>query len=423
MLSYQPTALQRRFLELIAERGYSSNAHVFLAWSLKGALCVERLQEAIRIAFTQHDSLLSYFPGEGTEYLKAAVSPDSALLTPLVLRDAWSDTALSQWRAKPFDLRRGPLFRVALAAERTSEIFLAFTFHHLVIDADSIPILARTLTHAYQRLPEASEPSAATYRMFAYSQLRVLTSSKGRRALWYWVSALRNLPSSQPLPFEARATTPPCHAQNLPSGSPPLSPCSTQQLARYAAVLGLTPFMLCLSLFFYVLMQTTGMQDHTVLVPIASRPATPIFRNTIGLFVNLLPIRVAGLGPPTFDHVRRALVTSFLKSLQYRFTPYSEICRHAVDGEPDSFSPLRRILVRYSSAGSPAHGLILPGTRVEFVAGNFPTGSPYDLELLIHIGTHSVELRFLSNGRLSAGTLKEIKRCYAAAFTKVVTQA
>ena len=58
----------------------------------------------------------------------------------------------TEFLAKPFDLEKGPLFRVALIECRPAHYYLVMLFHHVIVDETSIGIVCEDLSTAYNAL-------------------------------------------------------------------------------------------------------------------------------------------------------------------------------------------------------------------------------------------------------------------------------
>ena len=421
--AHLPSPAQKRYLRLIATRGYSKSAHLFLAWTLAGDLCISRLDKSIRNVLLRHDSLRTTFACVATGAPQAVVldAPAAPALRPA--QHMREPITLEQWRDRPFDISGGQLHRAALLPDGQGRTVLAFAFHHLIIDGESLPIFIRSLNTAYQHGSLTSAEREATYRMYAESQARSSLSLKGKRALRFWGDTLRDLPSIQLLPFErtqARRTAP-SHAVTASSTTLGLSVEQTKRLCVCASSFAVTPFTLSLGVFFRVLMQTTGAPDHTVVVPIDGRPSSVKFKNTIGLFVNPLPIRLIGAKHASTLEVLGRLAPLMLDVLRFRFTAYGDVCRVAGGPEITAKSPLRRIFARYDSSAMSHPDLRIDGVITEWLPQHEAMGSTHDLELLVCLRNGLIDLRFSSNGSLTPDELNELSALYADVLNHVLS--
>ncbi|MCT9935427.1 condensation domain-containing protein, partial [Planotetraspora sp. A-T 1434] len=128
----------------------------FAGLRLRGSLDVPALRSALSGLVARHESLRTTFEevdGRGVQVVHPPYDVDlpvrdlSALPGPE--REAELGRLLSAERARPFDLRRGPLLRPGLVRLAAGEHVLTLALHHIVTDGWSMGVLAEELGVLY----------------------------------------------------------------------------------------------------------------------------------------------------------------------------------------------------------------------------------------------------------------------------------
>ncbi len=111
---------------------------------------------------------------------------------------SWSDAELTsrleEEAHQPFDLERGPLFRIVVFRRSDRDLAILVGIHHIVSDFWSISVILRDLSRLYEveRDARAYEPSASELRYsdFVRWQAEMLAGPEGERHWDYWRQAL-----------------------------------------------------------------------------------------------------------------------------------------------------------------------------------------------------------------------------------------
>ncbi|MYW19366.1 amino acid adenylation domain-containing protein [Streptomyces sp. SID2955] len=182
--------------------------------------------------------------------------------------------------ARRFDPARPPLVRATLARHDTGAELL-LSFHHILLDGWSMPILEADLAALVAGRPL---PPAAPYRDY----LAWLARQDREKAETAWAQALEGLEPAPPLAPPAGADDGSCDraAVRLPAGL-------TTALGRRAAEAGVTLNTLVQAAWALVLARTTGGRDVVFGAVVSGRPHDlPGVEGMVGMFVNTLPVRV-----------------------------------------------------------------------------------------------------------------------------------
>ncbi|WP_053760602.1 non-ribosomal peptide synthetase [Streptomyces sp. AS58] len=199
------------------------------------------------------------------------------------LRETLGDEVAAQERAAGFDLASPPLLRCALVRLGEERGRLVLTFHHIVADGWSLPVLHRELM-AHYGTDTPALPAVTPYRDF----LRRLAARDHEAAREAWRTALSGLDE-------------PTRLVGAPAGGPPgqpahvrveLSESTTARLGERARELGVTLGTVVQGAWGLLLGRLTGRDDVVFGTTVSGRDSrVEGITSMVGLFINTLPTR------------------------------------------------------------------------------------------------------------------------------------
>ncbi|MGM9331166.1 amino acid adenylation domain-containing protein [Streptomyces murinus] len=266
--------------------------HVF---DVRGALDAARLRTAVRALLRRHPNLRAGF--------RQVDSGQTVQLIPRRVELPWEESDLSSLpaaeaeaelvriaakeHARRFDLAEPPLLRFSLVRLAAEHHRLIMTTHHILLDGWSTPILVRELTTLYGSHGDAAAlPRVTPYRQY----LGWLAGQDRPAAEAAWREALAGL--EQPT-----LLTPvdPTRAARMPERlTVELDEDRTAALADWARRQGVTMNTVLRAAWGLVLSRHTGQDDVVFGTVVAGRdPQLPGVEAMVGLFINMVPVRVA----------------------------------------------------------------------------------------------------------------------------------
>jgi amino acid adenylation domain-containing protein/non-ribosomal peptide synthase protein (TIGR01720 family) len=266
---------------------------VQLGVRLQGDLDPERMRTAVRALTVRHPALRARFVRDGLRE-PAQVIP-AAEPVPWDARDLRSVPAADREaeyaalsvaeRRHRFRLDADLLLRVVLVRVDDDEYRLLFTGHHLTFDGWSAELMVRDLLALY----EAGEQECALPAAMPYEEyLAWLHGQDHAAAISEWRLALAGLQG--PTLVAGRGYPGEKAARRIQMT---LTENETAALARTARSAGLTLNSIFQGAWALVLSHLTGLHDVVFGTTVAGRPADlPGIEETVGLFINGLPVRV-----------------------------------------------------------------------------------------------------------------------------------
>ncbi|MBM7773069.1 amino acid adenylation domain-containing protein/non-ribosomal peptide synthase protein (TIGR01720 family) [Actinokineospora baliensis] len=252
---------------------------------LEGPLEPAVLRAAARALIDRHANLRACFRRRKNGEVLAPV-PRAVELPwrELDLDESDWDGVLAADRVERFDLAQAPLLRVLLAKLGPNRHRLLLTYHHILLDGWSTPLLARELFQLYTAKGDASKlPAVRPYKDYL-SWLRNKDADAARAA---WAEALRGVEEPSLL---APGADPSGSAEQTPIALPDGLLDGMASLARSA---GVTLNTVVQAAWALLLARTLGRQDVVFGATVSGRPADlPGVESMIGLFINTVPVRV-----------------------------------------------------------------------------------------------------------------------------------
>ncbi|WXA80757.1 amino acid adenylation domain-containing protein [Pendulispora rubella] len=305
------------------------------AFDLAGTLRVDALEAALNEIVRRHEALRTVFLQEkGSPY--QIVQP----FHPVRLRMVDAETP-----PEPFDLAKGPLFRVELVRKGEREHLLALQIHHIVSDAWSFKLFTQELAALYADFvrggPPSLPPLPLQFSDYAIWERQWLRPERLEPQLAYWKSHLAGplpviqLPSDhvrQPKQTHRGAL----HRFYLPK---PLM----DAVKAFSQAASVTPFMTLLAAFQTLIYRYTGQEDVLVGSAFAGRGKREV-HGLIGFFVNTLPLRVHLGGEPSFAELLKRVREVALGAYANQDVPFIKLVQELQPDRDTSYAPLVQIM-------------------------------------------------------------------------------
>jgi amino acid adenylation domain-containing protein/non-ribosomal peptide synthase protein (TIGR01720 family) len=263
---------------------------------LRGRLDVEAFRRAWQGVVERHDALRSGFVWEELDRPLQVVRRRA----PLEFRlDDWRPLAagaqveamerhLAEDRARGFELPRAPLMRLALFRTGDAEHRLVWTYHHAVLDGWSLSLVFRDVVALYDAHAQGRAAPPAGGRSYR-DYVAWLQEQDLARAERFWRETLAGFSAPTPLGIE-RGPGPRSGYATERARVPEAVTAKLQALARRES---LTLGTVVQGAWALLLSRYGGEDDVAFGAVVSGRPAElEGVEDTVGLFINTLPVRV-----------------------------------------------------------------------------------------------------------------------------------
>ena len=299
--------------------------------TIAGALDQHRLRDAVHTVVARHPNLAARFCDKFGEPVQIIPADPVMAWRYLDLRehDRNPDGEIQQLsaaeRVAVRDLADRPTFRAALIRTAGNQHRAIFTFHHIVIDGWSLPILLQEIFASYfgERLP-----AAAPYRSVV--SWLAMQDHEAARAAWREVldgfdTPTLVAPSARPGPRGVESYR--------------LSAETTGALGELARSCHTTVSTVLQAAWAQTLMMLTGQHDVAFGAAVSGRPAELVGSETIvGLLINTVPVRARTTAATTVAELLAQLQRAHNNTLEHEHLALNEI--HRVTGHDRLFDTL-----------------------------------------------------------------------------------
>ncbi|WPZ32673.1 amino acid adenylation domain-containing protein [Thalassobaculum sp. OXR-137] len=293
-----------------------------------------------------------------------------------------------------FDLDRPPLFRITLVRRTALPPVLILAMHHIIGDGWTMQVFHRELAAFYAAARTGGTPDLAPLAI-QYRDYAVAQQQRDREAdAAFWADHLAGLDGPIRLPRDAT------DGAGGDRRSLRLSPACTARLRALAAAQGSTLSALILTIFTLFLHRLTRQDDLCIGMAVANR-GRPELEPLLGMFVNLLPIRIRIEDDMDVAALLQAVTRTAYAALDHQDHPYDLILR--AQRRDAGSGDLVRVVYAFQNAAEP-DGMAEPAATT--VPLSFPFAK-FDLSLIVEDpGPHlDLTLEF-DAGLLTAATVE-----------------
>jgi condensation enzyme len=318
------------------EANFGPRFIVAAGWRIAGQIDIAALHGALDAVVARHELLRTIVVRDAHPPYQQVFPPCSV---PLEIRDLPPATGLSadvraeklliEAELSSVDVAELPLLRAILGRLGERDSVLILVAHHSASDGWSMQVIMRDLAASYaarvDRRP-VQLPTVRQYREYAVWQQAAVAGPETGRSRKYWRDKLRGarifaMPADHAVPRE--------HIQPYSAHNFTIDAEVMAGLSNFARAMRSSPFMVLLAAFNMLANQITGTTDPVIYTLTTGRNE-PQFQDTVGLFLNFLPLRTQVAGCTSFREVMARTRATCLEAYQHEI-PIEHIVGEAPD--------------------------------------------------------------------------------------------
>ncbi len=325
--------------------------NVPIQFRLRGAISDEALTAAVQELIDRHSILRTRFRPDGRGGAIQEIAPSMrARIEKLTFSkngftDAgeWANHHASAFIQVPFDLEKGPLFRMQCLHLGEGEYRFVCCLHHIIFDGWSAPIFINEL---FDNLDlklgfklVTRPPLPVQYADFAAWERQPAQESRWLSALEYWRQQLRDLPALELPGDHPRQAAPSGRAGRLYFEIPAEVLTKLEMLTRQSEA---TTYMGFLAAFQFLLGRWSGQDDFSVGTAVANRNQKEL-QNLVGFFVNSLVLRADLRGAVSFTELLARVRTTARDAFAHQEMPFERLVEE-LHPNRELFNPLFQVV-------------------------------------------------------------------------------
>ncbi|GER91651.1 hypothetical protein KDW_58130 [Dictyobacter vulcani] len=226
-------------------------------------------------------------------------------------------------RLQEFQIAHAPLMRLFIARLGDEKYAVLWSYHHLLLDGWSLPLVMEYLFESYMALSQQREPQARSQTPYR-EYIRWLQLQDKPRAEQFWRQVLNGFTTPTPLGFDLKPAEEQEPGYNELSVYLPAE--QTQALTMLARQQQVTVNTLVQAAWSLLLHHYSGEDDIIFGAVTSGRTATlKEIENMVGLFINTVPVRVQIKPDISVNDWFHQLHKQQTESNQFAYSPLSQI--------------------------------------------------------------------------------------------------
>lgn len=310
---------------------------------------IKKLNKCFEALIQRHSALRTHFELiDNRVYQKIAPKVDFNI-TEITEKEKSTDEIIKDF-ITTFDLSKAPLLRVSLVTQK-NQFLLLFDMHHIISDGLSLSILTNELCKLYngETLPRLN----VNYTDFAEWEQDRLENGTLADSKNYWINQFKNGIPVLDLPTNYQRPS----VQNFEGAKvyKTISSDLSNKLQDLAKKLGVSNYMLLLSVYYILLFKYSGQEDIVVGTPVVGRDKEELL-NILGMFVNYLPLNNHIDSSMSFGDFLNNIKANCISSFNHQSYPFDDLIANLNIPRDISRNPLFDTMFIYQNNGfAPVH--------------------------------------------------------------------
>lgn len=322
--------------------------NIAVSYNLNGKLDVARFQRAFSAVIGHHDSLRTCFyanPDSGEPMQRVLRSASVSLKYIQTSSQNDIDHEFQALRNHTWDLAQGQTFSATLISRGPDWHTIIFGYHHIVMDGVSWHIFLRDLKLAYEMKPLKRAPKQ--YVEFSLEQMRAVERGDFDDQVKFWKTQHAQLPEVIPLlPIASVRGRKPMRNYDSHTVSRDTGRGLVAKIKSASQALRVTPFHFHLATIQVLISKFLDIEDLCIGIADANRTDDSV-AETVGFFLNLLPLRFQVSKRSTFSELVKQTSKSVFAALNRSKVPFDLVLEKLKVPRHSSNSPFFQVAVNY----------------------------------------------------------------------------
>ena len=340
---------------------------------LNETLDVERFTNAFQIVAQRHESLRTSFDNAGNQPVQTVWRyPNIRLHSKLIDSATELEKSCNAVHRHVYNLGEAETMRIELLSMSPSTHFLILGYHHINMDGIALEVLVSEIEKAYEGKALTSE--MIQYPDFALRERQQYESGQWSSELQFWrgefPEPLKPIPL---LPLSKCSSRPAAPKYGTVKAERKLSVEMSAKVKQICRKFKATPYHFHLATLSALVARYTEIEEFCIGIGDANRKDSDV-RESIGLHLNLLPLRVRCNAEKAFSHTLKEIQQKSQEIFANSRVPFDVLLNELNVPRSSSYAPLFQVFLNYrqgirqmrSFCGCDCEGELIGGGQVAY---------------------------------------------------------
>ena len=340
---------------------------------LNGTLDVERFTNAFQIVTQRHESLRTSFDSAGNQPVQTVWKHSNIRLHSKLIDNATEiEKSCNAVHNHVYDLREAETMRIELLSMSPSTHFLILGYHHINMDGIALEVLVSEIEKAYEGKPLTSE--MVQYPDFSLRERQQYESGQWSSELEFWHGEFPEPLKPMPLlPLSKCSSRPAAPNYGTVKAERKLSVEMSANIKQTCRKFKATPYHFHLATLSALVARYAEIEEFCIGLGDANRK-DPDVRESLGLHLNLLPLRVRCSAEKAFSHTLKEIQQKSMEVFANSSVPFDVLLNELNVPRSASYAPLFQVFMNYrqgiqqmrSFCGCDCEGELIGGGQVAY---------------------------------------------------------
>lgn len=323
--------------------------NITFSMRLVGNLRINDFKNAVHMVGQRHEALRTSFfsePNEMSQPMQGVLRESTLQLEQkTIATEEEVGQEFSTLQKHIYDIEAGENIRIVLLTLSSNKFFVLIGYPHITMDGVSFQILLSDLERAYNGQKLA--PVACQYAQFSSKQRRAIESGELKDELAFWQKEFPSIPPTLPLfPFAKTSSRRILKKYGFSRADFRVNPILAANIKEGARRLKVTAFHVYIAALKALLFRFLDTEELCIGIADANRTEANIM-GTVGLFLNLLPLRFQRKSSETFENSVKDVRNKTYSSLANSKLPFDVLLDELAVHRSADASPMFQAFVDY----------------------------------------------------------------------------
>ncbi|MCF0125945.1 MAG: amino acid adenylation domain-containing protein [Clostridia bacterium] len=321
-----------------------------IVYNISGAILIEelldskRIQEIFTKIINRHSILRTNFIINEDDVVQIINEKTNFKVETYNNSEADIENLLKTF-SKPFDLEKDFLFRISLHFIDKKKTLMLIETHHIIMDGTGLNNLIIEFNRLYNG--ESLKRIPIQYKDYSIWENEFLNTELANQHEKYWLDKFKNYDFKHlNLPYDYSNVFNRSYSGRKISKL--LDKTYFSKVEKYAKKMGVSPYMLFISVFYILLYKYTNQTDIVIGTPVANREINETKR-MIGMFVNNIVVKGNIHSENTFMEFLQSIKNQILNDLCHQSYPFDKLVKQLGIPLNNSKNPLFDVMFTYQN--------------------------------------------------------------------------